>query len=110
MRYISTTLTNSLTASTKTEMFCVRLEKSKQEFEYYFVEHPTNLIPNIRKLKDCKSATQLTSTEWQVLSNAFEKYLEVNKELAFVHPPTFVIAYCIGSGVVDLESRGILYS
>ncbi len=100
-------VSQSLTSSTKTEMILMKV-KDEGEFSHYFVEYPTNRLPNHRNLFiRGNSATLLTPEEYLKLLSAFETFEHLQRKTGFLHAPSFIIGSCSSVGMC-LYSKKIL--
>lgn len=102
-----TGLSNSLTASIKTEMLCMEVtEDTTNKKEFYFIEYPTNKLPNHNHLHvKGNIVTPLTYWEYTKIKEAFYSFEEKSLEHNYLHAPTFILAYLIPLNVkLDLFS------
>ncbi len=100
-------VSQSLTSSTKTEMILMKI-KEEGEFSHYFVEYPTNKLPDHRKLEvRGNTVVPLTPEDYLKLLSAFETYEYLQRKTGFLHAPSFIIGSCSSVGLC-LYSKKIL--
>lgn len=104
MRKTILKLSPSFTASTTTEMLVMQVQQEDESVKFHFVEYPTNLPPSHYNLETRGNFVKdLTEEESTVVYEAFLKLNVLLKTKPFLHAPTYIIAYCEGKGLVDLN-------
>lgn len=96
-------LSQSLTVSVKTEAMLMQIEE-----KYYFIEYPTNKIPNPSDMfKKDNIINEVGNIRFIILKECFESYLELKQYSNFLHAPSFIYGWCYSKGF-DLKLNGIL--
>lgn len=104
MRKTILKLSPSFTASTTTEMLVMQVQQEDGSSKYYFVEYPTNLPPSHYDLKTRGNFVKdLTKDEFGTVFESFTELSNSMKLKPFLHAPTYIIAYCHGKGLTDLN-------
>lgn len=88
-------LSNSLTASTSTQVLCMTVNHvDTNENKMYFVEYPTNLPPNHNNLYvRGNTVKELPLEDYNKVKEAFKSFEEHKQVHSYLHAPTYLIAY-----------------
>lgn len=89
-------ISQSLTVSVRTEALLLDVNS-----EYYFIEYPTNKLPNPSTFKQDKKIkyTQLPHEDFLSLGAAFISYEHLHTKKPFLHAPSFIIGWCQNEGL-----------
>lgn len=102
MRKTILSVTSSLTASTSTEMLCMQIQEETGDVKYYFIEYPTNIPPNHYNINARGNVVkELSKDDFLIISESFELFCNLKRNKPYLHAPSFIQGYCIGT--VDVE-------
>jgi len=93
-------------SGSRTEMSIIKVIKS-EEVNYYLVEHPINLSPDMRHyeftIKNPRNTVfNLTEQEYNILEGGYEamkKYVENSYEYSWFNAPSAMLVYCAVKGL-----------